>query len=55
MSRVSHNKYGGTTRGAYEIKFIFSSGLSIGARGEVRDSEAVRHQIHNLIDGEPRD
>ena len=55
VSRVSNNKYIGTPRGTYEIKFFFSGGLSSNDGGKAHASEAVRHQIRDMIDGETRD
>jgi RNA polymerase sigma-54 factor len=52
VSRVSNNKYIGTPRGTYEIKFFFSGGLSSSAGGEAHATEAVREKIRALIDGE---
>jgi RNA polymerase sigma-54 factor len=52
VSRVSNNKYIGTPRGTYEIKFFFSASLSNTAGGEAHAAEAVRHRIRELIDGE---
>ena len=52
VSRVSNNKYIGTPRGTYEIKFFFSASLANSAGGEAHAAEAVRHRIRELIDGE---
>ena len=52
VSRVSNNKYIGTPRGTYEIKFFFSASLSNTEGGEAHAAGAVRHRIHGLIDGE---
>ena len=52
VSRVSNNKYIGTPRGTYEIKFFFSASLSNTEGGEAHAAEAVRHRIRELIDGE---
>jgi RNA polymerase sigma-54 factor len=52
VSRVSNNKYIGTPRGTYEIKFFFSASLSNTEGGEAHAAEAVRHRIRGLIDGE---
>ncbi len=52
VSRVSNNKYIGTPRGTYEIKFFFSASLSSSEGGEAHAAEAVRYRIRELIDGE---
>ena len=52
VSRVSNNKYIGTPRGTYEIKFFFSASLSSSAGGEAHAAEAVRHRVRELIEGE---
>ena len=52
VSRVSNNKYIGTPRGTYEIKFFFSASLASSAGGAAHASEAVRHRVRELIAGE---
>ncbi|MDP7641143.1 MAG: RNA polymerase factor sigma-54 [Alphaproteobacteria bacterium] len=52
VSRVSNNKYIGTPRGTYEIKYFFSASLSSIMGGEAYAAEAIRHRIRELIDGE---
>lgn len=51
VSRVTTNKYIGTPRGIFELKYFFSSGVS-GAGGTEHASEAVKARIKNLIDAE---
>ncbi len=52
VSRVSNNKYIGTPRGTYEIKFFFSASLANSAGGAAHASAAVRHRVRELIAGE---
>lgn len=56
VSRVTTNKYIGTPRGIFELKYFFSSGVSGGAAGDVA-SEAVKAKIKALIEKEqtPKD
>ncbi len=51
VSRVTTNKYIGTPRGIFELKFFFSSGL-MAKDGSNHSSEAIRARIKSLIDGE---
>jgi RNA polymerase sigma-54 factor len=51
VSRVTTNKYIGTPRGIFELKYFFSSGVS-GASGTEHAAEAVKSRIKNLIDAE---
>lgn len=55
VSRVTTNKYIGTPRGIFELKYFFSSGVSGGATDVA--SEAVKAKIKTLIDKEktPKD
>lgn len=53
VSRVTSNKYMATTRGIFELKYFFTSAISSSdTEGEAHSSEAVRHRIKQLIDGE---
>jgi len=52
ISRVTSNKYMATPRGILELKFFFSSAISASDDGDAYSSEAVRHRIRALIDGE---
>lgn len=52
ISRVTSNKYMATPRGILELKFFFSSAISSSGDGDAHSSEAVRHRIKSLIDGE---
>lgn len=52
VSRVTSNKYIATPRGIFELKFFFTSAIASAQDGEAHSSEAVRHRIKQLIDGE---
>jgi RNA polymerase sigma-54 factor len=52
VSRVTSNKYMATPRGIFELKYFFTSAIASSEDGEAHSSEAVRHRIRQLIDGE---
>jgi RNA polymerase sigma-54 factor len=52
VSRVTSNKYIATPRGIFELKFFFTSAIASAEHGESHSSEAVRHRIKQMIDGE---
>jgi RNA polymerase sigma-54 factor len=52
VSRVTSNKAIGTSRGTFEMKYFFSAAIPGAAGMESHSSEAVRHRIKQLIDGE---
>ena len=52
VSRVTSNKYMTTPRGIFELKYFFTSSIASAGDGEAYSSEAVRHRIKALIDGE---
>ncbi len=52
VSRVTTNKYIGTPRGTYELKFFFSTAIGGQDGGQVHSSEAVKARIKILIDEE---
>ncbi len=53
VSRVTSNKYLATPRGIFELKFFFTSSIaSSSGEGEAHSSEAVRHRIKLMIEGE---
>jgi RNA polymerase sigma-54 factor len=53
VSRVTSNKYMATPRGIFEMKYFFTSAIaSAEDDGESHSSEAVRHRIKQMIDGE---
>lgn len=51
VSRVTTNKYIGTPRGIFELKFFFSTALE-SADGSTHSSESVKARIKTLIDEE---
>ncbi len=51
VSRVTANKYIGTPRGIFELKFFFSTGL-VSQSGQIHSSEAIKARIKSLIDNE---
>ncbi|WP_417517540.1 RNA polymerase factor sigma-54 [Minwuia sp.] len=52
VSRVTSNKYIGTPRGIFEMKYFFTASIPSTGSGEAHSAEAVRHRIKNLIDEE---
>ncbi len=52
VSRVTSNKYMSSPRGIFELKYFFTSAIQSSGDGEAHSSEAVRHRIKLLIDGE---
>jgi RNA polymerase sigma-54 factor len=52
VSRVTSNKYMATPRGIFEMKYFFTSAIASADDGESHSSEAVRHRIKQMIDGE---
>lgn len=52
VSRVTSNKYMTTPRGIFELKYFFTSAIASADGEEAHSSEAVRHRIRLLIDGE---
>ena len=52
VSRVTSNKYMATPRGIFELKYFFTSAIQASGEGEAHSSEAVRHRIKQMIDGE---
>ncbi len=52
VSRVTSNKYIGTPRGVFELKYFFNSAISSSGSGEALSSESVRYKIKQLIDAE---
>jgi RNA polymerase sigma-54 factor len=52
VSRVTANKYMGTPRGVFEMKFFFTSAINSTEGGEGHSAESVRHRIRQLIDAE---
>ena len=52
VSRVTSNKYIGTPRGLFEMKFFFTSAINATEGGESHSAESVRHRIRQLIEAE---
>ena len=52
VSRVTSNKYIGTPRGLFEMKFFFTAAIGSTAGGEAHSAESVRHRIRQLIEAE---
>ena len=52
VSRVTNNKYMGTPRGIFELKYFFSTSISGTDQGVSHASEAVKARIANLINEE---
>lgn len=52
VSRVTSNKYIGTPRGVFEMKFFFTSAIQATEGGAAHSAESVRHRIRQLIDAE---
>ncbi len=53
VSRVTSNKYIGTPRGIFELKYFFSTALGEGDGAQ--SSESVKAKIKTMIDGEGED
>lgn len=52
VSRVTSNKYIGTSRGIFEMKFFFTSAISSSYGGNAHSAEAVKDRISELIEKE---
>lgn len=52
VSRVTTNKYIGTPRGLFELKFFFSTGVGGEDGGIAHSSQAIKARIKSLIDDE---
>lgn len=55
ISRVTSNKYLSCSRGLYELKYFFTSGVSTADGGDAASSEAVKAEIRALIGAETAD
>ena len=51
VSRVTANKYIGTPRGIFELKYFFTTAIN-GTSGETHSAEAIRHRIRGLVGAE---
>jgi RNA polymerase sigma-54 factor len=54
VSRVTTNKYVGTPRGIFELKYFFSTAL-ISSDGTAHSSESIKARIKTLVDSEKTD
>ena len=52
VSRVTSNKYMGTPRGLFELKYFFSASIPGTGGGDAHSAEAVRYRIKHLVDEE---
>ncbi|MFP4314065.1 MAG: RNA polymerase factor sigma-54, partial [Alphaproteobacteria bacterium] len=52
VSRVTTNKYIGTPRGLFELKFFFTTGVGGDDGGLAHSSESIKARIKGLIDAE---
>lgn len=52
VSRVTTNKYIGTPRGIFEMKYFFTAAIPSTTGGDAFSAESVRHRIKELIDHE---
>ena len=52
VSRVTTNKYIGTPRGVFELKYFFTSGVSSSDGGSDFSSEAIKAKLKSLFDAE---
>lgn len=52
VSRVTANKYMLTPRGVFELRYFFTASIAAAGGGEAHSSEAVRHRIREMVDGE---
>jgi RNA polymerase sigma-54 factor len=55
VSRVTTNKYIGTPRGVFELKYFFSGGVSSADGTAAYSSEAVKARLKTLLDAETPD
>lgn len=54
VSRVTNNKYIGTPRGIFELKYFFSTAL-VSADGTAHSAESIKARIKSMIDAEKPD
>lgn len=52
ISRVTANKFMTTPRGMFEMKYFFTTAIAAADGGDAYSSEAVRHRIRQMIEGE---
>jgi len=53
VSRVTSNKYIGTPRGIFELKYFFTTG--VGSGDNTTSSESIKARIKTLVDAEKPD
>jgi RNA polymerase sigma-54 factor len=53
VSRITIDKYIGTPRGLFPLKYFFGSGVGSGDGGADIAAEAIKAKIKNMIDNEP--
>lgn len=51
ISRVTANKYIGTPRGIFELKYFFTTAL-VGSDGQAHSAESIRAKIKKMVDDE---
>ena len=54
VSRVTNNKYIGTPRGIFELKYFFSTAL-VSADGVAHSAESIKARIKAMVDAEKGD
>ena len=54
VSRVTNNKYIGTPRGIFELKYFFSTAL-VSADGTAHSAESIKVRVKSMIDAEKAD
>lgn len=54
VSRVTNNKYIGTPRGIFELKYFFSTAL-VSADGTAHSAESIKARVKSMIDAEKPD
>jgi RNA polymerase sigma-54 factor len=54
VSRVTNNKYIGTPRGIFELKYFFTTAL-VSSDGTAHSAESIKARIKTLIDAEKQD
>lgn len=54
VSRVTNNKYIGTPRGIFELKYFFSTAL-VSSNGTAHSAESIKARVKAMIDAEKAD
>ncbi len=55
VSRVTNNKFLGMSRGVFEMKYFFSSGVGQNLVGDSHSAESIRFRIQTLVNDETPD